>query len=239
MREMMGKECEQALLDLWITIVCEWSTLLNLHDIDCLYGYVQDREFYPLLRNTLLNKKIIYYVVYSSFTHDAFEELIWTINQNIADKESFRYTYWLSLGENSIHCSKKQYIIKEIQHFLSDSDFQTVVTMMGKWIWMYENTIILHGWSTSAYCESNRDFYHTIFSDYVEGEDTILYIPFAWYNQDWNVNRLSNNLEKFVWRRYNIIVWETAILDKQILEAKYVYINGWDYKKLWSYCGYL
>jgi hypothetical protein len=147
-----------------------------------------------------------------------------------------RNKFWLSILENSIYSSKKHLIIKDIKHFLNN-DFKKLLTLINNFD--FENKIILHWWSTWDYCYSNINFYNTIFSDYIEWEDSILYIPFAWYDKDWNTEKISNNIEKFLWKKYNIILWNIENLDNQILDSKYIYINWWDYKKLFNYIWYL
>lgn len=233
----LEESVKQEFINKGITIIYEWSKIVDNNDIYCLYGFLRNKSFFSELEKSLIQKKIIYYVVLSDYTFDVFDKIIWTTDPNIAENNSLRNKFWLSILENSIHSSKKYLIIKEIKHFLNKIDFEQLLKVINTFD--FENKIILHWWSTSEYCDNNLNFYNTILSDYIEWEDNILYIPFAWYDKDWNTEKISNNLEKFLWKKYNIILWNIENLDNQILDSKYIYINWWDYKKLFSYIWYL
>ncbi len=239
--DLLNRSLEESvkseLINKGITILYEWNKILDSDDIYCLYGFLKNKPFFSSLEKSLIQKKIIYYVVSSDYNFDFFDKIIWVTNPNLAEKESLRNKFWLSILENSIHSSKKYLIIKEIKHFLNKVDFDELLKLLNNFD--SENKIILHWWSTSEYCDNNLNFYNTILSDYVEEEDNVLYIPFAWYDIDWNAEKISNNLYKFLWKKYNIVLWNINNLDNQILDSKYIYINWWDYKKLYNYIWYL
>lgn len=233
----LERSVKQELINKDITILYEWIKIIDKSDIDCLYGYLKNKPFYQSLELSLLGKKVIYYIVSSTYSFDLFDKIIWITDPILAEKESLRHKFWISILENSIHSSKRFLIINEIIHFLNKNEFEKLLKIVNEFD--FENKIILHWWTTSEYCENNLNFYNAILSDYIEEEDSILYIPFAWYDKDWNIEKISNNLEKFLWKKYNIILWRIQNLDNQILNSKYIYINWGDYKKLFDYIWYL
>ncbi len=241
----LEESVKQELINKGITIMYEWNKIIDNNDIDCLYGFLRNKSFFSVLEKSLIQKKIIYYVVLSNYSFDVFDKIIGETDPSHANKDSLRNKFWLSILENSIHSSKKHLIVKEIKHFLKNNDFEQLLELINNFY--FENKITLHWWSTSEYCENNLNFYNSILSDYIEWEDSILYIPFAWYDKDWNTEKISNNLEKFLWKKYNVILWKKYNvilwnldnLDNQILYSKYIYINWWDYKKLFNYIWYL
>jgi len=233
----LEESVKQELINKGITIIYEWSKIIDNNDVDCLYVFLKHKPFFSKLKESLIQKRIIYFVVSSDYSFDVFDKIIWVTDPDLAEKESLRNKFGLSILENSIHSSKKHLIIKEIKYFLKNNDFEQLLELINNF--HFENKITLHWWSTSEKCEDNINFYNSILSDYIIWEDNILYIPFAWFDKDWNVEKISTNLEKFLWKKYSINLWNLENLDNQILDSKYIYINWWDYKKLFNYIWYL
>jgi len=152
----LKESAKQELINKGITIMYEWSKIVDMNDIDCLYGFLRNKLFFSLLEKSLIQKKIIYYVVLSNYPFDIFDKIIGVTDSSLAEKESLRNKFWLSILENSIHSSKKHLIIKEIKHFLNKIDFDELFKNIN--IFNFENKIILHWWSTSEYCDSNLNF---------------------------------------------------------------------------------
>lgn len=53
----LEESVKQELINKGITIMYEWSKIVDVNDINCLYGFLRDKPFFWLLEKSLIQKK--------------------------------------------------------------------------------------------------------------------------------------------------------------------------------------
>lgn len=233
----LTEEFEKFLLEKNIFILYKWEKKITNKDFKCIYWNLSWKDFFQDLKLSFLWKKCNFFIVSSHYNNDFFDKnIIWDMNPKKAIKDSARQKFWINLIKNSVHSSKKHSTIKEILNFISFEEFLKLDIFNQ---YFSENTFILHWWWTSNKSNWNINFYKEIKNNYVNWEDWILYLPFASYYTDWNTKKIEKNLKNFLWEDLNVKLWSINNLEKQILDSKIIYINWWDYKKLFKYIWFL